>query len=675
MTSPSRHRSKPPRATARATLAVVVSSMVIIGLGAPAAGATGNVPATPSTPTGTATHPRGPVPLTPAGAPQTIPGLDTWQPGRGSYIALQQVDITGNAPADIAASLSEDLVERTGREARPSTGSPGAGDVDLTVDPSRGAELGEEGYELVVDNSLRVVGATDQAVLHGSQTVLQMLSQGDRIPRGRSVDIPEFAERGLGLCACQMTISMETLERTMKDMAYLKLNQLWLETKIKSDAYPKANFWAYYTREEAAQINAWAKKYRIELVMEVNSPGHMSPWLHNYPELQLVDRAGQRHPEQLDLTKPEALQMVTTLADEYASVVDSPYWHMGGDEYMMGDSYDNYPQFEAYVAAHPEIFPAGSGPGDVFIDFMNKVNAHVRAQGKTLRIWNDGLPTSSKVQLDSTIVVEHWLDSGPAPQQIVDSGRELMNASMDLYFNRPGNFTMDSRKLWNAHWNPRIFSGSPTPVTDVPGKGAVTGAKVSAWPDNTPARTEHQVEQQLFGATRFIAQATWGSPRPVADYDAFTALSDSIGRAPSFENIDRAPVAGGRYAIGLDGRTLEAKDDGVQLSTDTAARWSLQPTPDGYYTISTPVADGRSSCLVMAGGRLQLQAPLDQDLAPTLAPCDPADNLQKWQVLAEADSFTIGNAITQLALSADAQGGISQQASELRPAGEFSLRR
>ncbi|MDD0859861.1 family 20 glycosylhydrolase [Arthrobacter alpinus] len=148
----------------------------------------------------------------------------------------------------------------------------------------------------------------------------------------------------------------------------------------------------------------------------MNSPGHMRPWLYDYPELQLVNKSGNKKVEQLDISKPEAFTMVTTLADEYAAAFpDQPYWHMGGDEYMMGDSYANYPQFAAFVAANPAIFPVGSGPGDVFIWFMNKVNAHVKANGKKLRIWNDGVPAVSTIPLDKDIVVEHWYNAGGTP--------------------------------------------------------------------------------------------------------------------------------------------------------------------------------------------------------------------------------------------------------------------
>ncbi|WP_150117189.1 beta-N-acetylhexosaminidase [Arthrobacter sp. ERGS1:01] len=360
--------------------------------------------------------PSGTVPLTPAGAPQTIPGLSNWTPATGAFTLGAGARVVG-ADATLTGDLATQLGSVLGRTVATGTSAAVVGDIEIAVDPSRSAELGKEGYELKSGTTLKVTGATDAGAFYGAQTIVQLLTQGNVVNAGTSTDVPRYQERGVGLCACQVTISLESLERTMKDMAYNKLNQLWLETKLKSDAYPKANFWAYYTKAEAAQITAWAKKYHIQLVLEVNSPGHMRPWLYDYPELQLVNKDGVKKEEQLDITAPEAFTMVTKLADEYAAAFPGqPYWHMGGDEYMMGDSYANYPQFQAFVTAHPEIFPANSGPGDVFVWFMNKVNAYVKSKGKTLRIWNDGVPSSSKLALDKDIVVEHWLNSGPRPR-------------------------------------------------------------------------------------------------------------------------------------------------------------------------------------------------------------------------------------------------------------------
>ncbi|WP_449374433.1 family 20 glycosylhydrolase [Arthrobacter psychrolactophilus] len=616
--------------------------------------------------------PSGAVPLTPAGAPQTIPGLANWTPATGQFTLGSGAKVIG-ADAVLTGDLAAQLSTVLGRTVGVATTGALAGDIEVAIDASRSAALGEEGYELNVGNTIKVTGATDTGAFYGAQTILQLLTQGNMVNKGVSIDVPQYQERGVGLCACQVTISMESLERTMKDMAYNKLNQLWLETKLKSDAYPKANFWAYYTKAEAAQITAWAKKYHIELVLEVNSPGHMHPWLYDYPELQLVNNAGNKKVEQLDISKPEAFTMVTTLADEYAAAFpDQQYWHMGGDEYMMGDSYNNYPQFAAFVTAHPEIFPAGSGPGDVFVWFMNKVNAHVKANGKQLRIWNDGVPATSTIPLDKDIVVEHWLNAGLKPQELLNAGHDVQNSAQALYFSRPGAYNVNLANLWNSGWTPKTFDGGTT-VTDVPGGGKVIGAKLSAWPDDSTLATESMVEEQLFATMRFLAQATWGEPKPTADFSKFSTLTNNLARVPGYDSYNRTPVGDGGYSISTAGKSVNVSGSGVAVAAVANETWTLAATSDHYYKLTA--ANGK--CLTMAGGVLWLQAPMQQDLAPSLTDCNSTDrranNLQKWEVLKGDNGYQIRNAITQMPLSVNASGALTQQPADVLAPSVFTL--
>lgn len=235
--------------------------------------------------------------------------------------------------------------------------------------------------------------------------------------------------------------------------------------------------------------------------------------------------------------------MIKTLIDEYAvAFPDQPYWHMGGDEYMMGDSYSNYSQFGAFVAANPDKFPAGSGPGDVFIWFMNQVNDYVKSKGKKLRIWNYGIPASSVVKLASDIRVEYWQKaSSLSAQTVLNAGHDVQNASQVFYFSRPGAYGRNLTNLWNSGWTPQTMDGGAV-VTDVPGKGKVLGAKLSAWPDDTPLATESQVEEQIAHSMRFLAQANWGGPKTTASYEAFSALSQTLGRAPNLQHLRSHPA-------------------------------------------------------------------------------------------------------------------------------------
>ena len=190
-------------------------------------------------------------------------------------------------------------------------------------------------------------------------------------------------------------------------MAYNKLNQLLLELKVKSDAHPEANTWGYYTKDEIRRLVALGDKYHVEIIPEINSPGHMDPWMENRPDLQLTDSDGNKQPARLDITQQAAFDYYTSLMDEYAEVFTATSWHMGADEYMLGSDFAKYPQI---LDTPRKKYGANATPQDAFVDFVNRVHAYAASKGKKLRIWNDGLTGANTVPGRGGHEVEHWLE-------------------------------------------------------------------------------------------------------------------------------------------------------------------------------------------------------------------------------------------------------------------------
>ncbi|MGW4046277.1 family 20 glycosylhydrolase [Streptomyces sp. NPDC004721] len=602
-------------------------------------------------------------------APVTVPALPDWKPAEGAFHLTRQsrvlVDPRATSTHDEAATFADDIAVQTGK--RPpvvhSTEAAKAGDIVLRLDTSR-TDLGAEGYTLTVGTAATVTARTDAGAFYGTRTLLQMFHSGSAVPAGSAVDVPRYAERGVGVCACIINVSTPSLERLVKDAAYLKLNQLWIELKVKSTTHPEANEWGYYTKPQIAALQRLAHRYHVTLVPEVNSPGHIEPWIRQRPDLQLTDNAGQKQVSRLDITKPEAFTFLTRIIDEYFTVFDTPYWHMGADEYMLGSDYARYPQMAAYAK---EKFGPDAVPQDAFVDFVNRVDAHVRAKGKTLRIWNDGITSAATVPLNPDIVVEHWTNSGLKPSRLLAQGHRLMNASNALYHVR-GSYGVNTRKLYDDGWDPRNFLGETVPSAD-----GVTGAKLTMWPDNGSGNTENEVESDVFAPLRLVAQVTWGRPKPDPDYAAFTARVNAVGRAPGFENVDRTPVQPGTYTLARGDAFLSAATaaEGAPLTMGAAeSAWDLGTTADGYYTLRN-AATGR--CAESRVGTRYLNTPLEPGTPITAQTCAAGNRLQRWQATAADGGVTLTNAITRMVAVLDDDGRLVQQVPDGHRATVFTL--
>ncbi|GAA3784750.1 hypothetical protein GCM10023083_21040 [Streptomyces phyllanthi] len=559
-----------------------------------------------------------------AGPPVTVPALSDWAPGEGSYVFARGARIVARdkKSLQVADTLADDL-RAAGRGAVPVVrGTARAGDIVVDIDPSV-ARLGAEGYELRVGTRLSITGRTDTGAFYGTRTLLQLLAQGDRVPAGRAVDVPEFGERGVGVCACYVHISTEWLENLVRDMAYHKLNQLLLELKVKSDAHPEANTWGYYTKDEIRRLVALGEKYHVEIIPEINSPGHMDPWIENRPDLQLTDSDGVKQPSRLDVTQQAAFDYYTSLIDEYAQVFPAASWHMGADEYMLGSDFAKYPQILRYAR---DKYGADATPQDAFIDFVNRVHAYAASKGKKLRIWNDGLTGANTVPVTAGTTIEHWLDVAVKPSRLIARGYPVMNAAYALYLVR-GGFHSDTEGLYDQSWDPRGFEGEKLASRD-----GVTGAKISLWPDNGRGETENEVAVALDPALRHIAQATWGSPHPDATYAEFTARAQAVGHAPGWRDLTRVPLADGTYTLRSGGVTGD---------------FQVARTADGYLTLRS-AASGR--CLETRSGRITLNVPLEPGSAVTEETCAASNTLQRWVPVPVPGGYEFVNAITRMAV-------------------------
>nr|WSY49816.1 family 20 glycosylhydrolase [Streptomyces sp. NBC_00886] len=564
--------------------------------------------------------------------PVTVPALSDWTPESGSYDLGAGTRLVADSKSErrVADTLADDL-KAAGHGTVPVVrGAARPGDIVIDVQPSRAA-LGGEGYELQAGKRLLVTGATETGAFYGTRTLLQLLAQGDRVSAGRTVDVPRYKERGVGVCACYIHISLPWLENLVREMAYHKLNQLLLELKVKGDAHPEANTWGYYTKDEMRRLVALGDKYHVEIIPEINSPGHMDPWIENRPDLQLTDSDGNKQPARLDVTQQAAFDYYTSLMDEYAQVFTATSWHMGADEYMLGSDYSKYPQMLRYAQ---EKYGANATPQDAYIDFINRVQAYAASKGKKLRIWNDGLTGADTVPVAAGTTVEHWLNVQTKPGQLIAQGYPLMNAAYSLYLVR-GGFHSDTEALYDQSWDPRSFEGEKLASSD-----GITGAKISLWPDNGRGETENEVATDIEPALRHIAQATWGDPRPDATYAQFTARGTAVGHAPGRRDLTRVPVADGTYTV----RTADASFDA-----------EVQRTADGYTTVRT--ADG---CLEVRGGKLTLNVPLQPKVAATPQPCDATNTMQRWELAPIAGGYRLVNAITQMALSVADDGRLVQ---------------
>jgi len=515
-----------------------------------------------------------------AGRPNTIPALREWTEGAGRYTFSSASRIVYNGPAlaEDAATFADDLLQMTGFILPTVNGQSGnPGDIYLTLGATDPA-IGSEGYRLTISSSVTISAQTATGAFYGTRTILQLLKQSYTIAAGNARDWPSYPQRGLMVDNGRKYFTVTWLQNHIKDLAYLKLNYFhWhlsdnLGFRLESASHPEIVSAQHYTKAEIQALLTLAAKYHVMITPEIDMPGHMDALLAGHPELQLANSAGVKNPGKIDLSLDAAYTFMNDLLQEYLPLFTGPYWHVGADEYLT--NYAPYPQLLTYAQTHSG---AAANAKDTYLGFVNWVDGIVKAHGKTLRMWNDGLEGGAAVTVNADIVVEHWTGR-PDPQSLLNEGHFLMNSNGDYLYYVLGDLWKPSNFTLYEDWEPHMFRGNQNIAANDPQQ---YGAKLQVWCDHPNTETEDQVAAGIKSLLRSVAQKTWATTRLVTTYVAFTPIISAIGRAPGTTFNDGPP--GGDLALGkpatvssVQGRTGFIGN--LAVDGDYGTRWSSQST-------------------------------------------------------------------------------------------------
>jgi hexosaminidase len=447
------------------------------------------------------------VPSDVSAKPLTIPAIREWHPAPGTFRLgpSSRVVVGRGAPREEAALLGRELKRPVVGD-----GAPAAGDIVLRLgSPDR--RLGREGYRLDIGTTLRIEARTAAGAFYGTRTVLQLLRRGGALPAGTARDWPRYPERGLMIDNGRRYFTPGWIKREIELLAELKLNQLHLHFsdnegfRIESESHPEVVSQRHLTKRQVRDIVEFARRRHVRVIPELDMPGHLRQALAAHPELRLPGST-----DALDISLPAARRFCRELILEYLDLFGGRYWHAGADEYQ-------------------------GATGEAYVDFINWIDRLVRARGRTLRIWHDGL---SGGRLNRDVIVEWWADhAGPTPKRLLRQGHRVLNAGWwPTYYVAGGPLSEvhPSPKVAYETWEVNLFGGlainSATPggpFQRVPA-ARVLGSELHVWNDVPFSETSAEIARGIAPRLRVLAQKTWDSPPPVTGYAGFERVWNRV---------------------------------------------------------------------------------------------------------------------------------------------------
>lgn len=220
----------------------------------------------------------------------------------------------------------------------------------------------EKGYRLEVeDQRILIRGKSSKDVFYGVISLIQLAENGDqqngsiKLKKWKIQDQAAMDWRGLMLDESRHFFGVKKVKQLLDWMAYYKLNVFhWHLTdspgwRIEIKGYPKLALVGgignhtdpyqpaqYYSQEEIREIVRYAMERKIDVIPEIDMPGHATAANRAYPEFS--GGGSERYPEfTFHPAKEETYQYLTDILREVNTLFPSNLMHLGGDEVSFGN--------------------------------------------------------------------------------------------------------------------------------------------------------------------------------------------------------------------------------------------------------------------------------------------------------------------------------------------------
>lgn len=398
-----------------------------------------------------------------------------------------------------------------------------------------------EKYTIEVGDYVHIHAFTARGFMYAIRTLMYKSLPDKPLSFGVITDFPVMKERALHIDIGRKYFSCEWIKQRIREMSLLRLNTLQLHFSenegftFVSERHPEVMSEEYLSRDEIDEILEEARKYHVTIIPSLDSPGHLGHALRTHQEWLLKDKDGNPAKGALDITNPDARAFVIDLIEEYAELFkDSPFFHIGGDEFIDFENFSAYPQLALFAQ---NTLGIADGEGiDAYIDYINEIATLLENKGFVVRAWNDGLYRSNLIQRvnpKSSIQITYWTKwhaNMATVQTVLEKGHEIVNVNDAFFYYVIGEnagYKYPSAERIYELWHPGLFpriNESEGQEFKPPYPRELVGCSFAIWSDAPTAQTEAEVSAGIIKPLLAMAELSWiGEKR----YDQFSELQAS----------------------------------------------------------------------------------------------------------------------------------------------------
>jgi hexosaminidase len=460
--------------------------------------------------------------------------------------------------SDEAGLLSSWLERATGsRFTLESSLGAGLPRIELSLDSGLG---GPEEYRLSIrPDSVSLAASAPEGLVRGSASLWQLaLSEGPRLPCLRIEDGPRFPWRGFMLDTARNFFSVEFIERLLDLAALHKLNvfhwhlvddQAWrldlaslpelarcgsrrLDIRINAPRWKGGS----YSPEDVRRIVAYASARHIQVVPEIETPGHSTALLASHPELSCrggteaggpfypVDRYGIFQ-DILCAGNEASFALVEKILDELVSLFPGPVVHMGGDEAPKARWLSCASCREKMKSLNLRDSGGALDPERLQAWFMGREADMLAARGRRMGGWDEVL--DGGIRKDTLVFSWRGYEGGIRGAK---AGYDVVMCPQDraCYLDHQHLPGIEEPGQLGVCTVRDSYSFEPIPPELSEGEAVhIIGGQANIWTELM--YFSRQVEYMAYPRLSAIAEALW-SPRSARDFEGFSKRLPAHGR-------------------------------------------------------------------------------------------------------------------------------------------------
>ncbi|MEC3880784.1 beta-N-acetylhexosaminidase [Parapedobacter sp. 10938] len=410
--------------------------------------------------------------------------------------------------------------------------------LSLSTDRS----LADKAYRLTMNSQqIHITSSDDEGLFLGVMSLMQIVRQTDR--KGDALhlacwDIEDkayFEWRGVMLDESRHFFGKETVKRILDWMAFYKLNRFhWHLTdqpgwRIEIKQYPRLTLVggignhsdplstaAYYTQEDIKEIVAYATERHIEIIPEIDMPGHATAANMAYPEFS--GGGSERYPDfTFNPGKDTVYEYLTNILREVDALFPFQKIHLGGDEVHFGNANWKVDPSVQSLMREQELKTLK----EVENYFIQRMADSVFRLNNEVFAWDEVV--GSDLPIKGTTVLWWRHDKPEELRKGLDKGfNTILCPRLPLYFD----FVQDSSHTIGRKWQKGFVPIEA--VYDFPSEALmaypnanklIKGIQANLWTE--ALSTDEHIDYMLFPRITALAESAWSDPKK-KDYSKFT---------------------------------------------------------------------------------------------------------------------------------------------------------